>query len=310
MQPKQCIAIIDSIKAYAKQNPTEAQVYEDWFQAVVNLRDALPQDKRFDAYKYSGELRSVCAAMMGKMKTGEDVAKVYVIIGRTYLLEAKDVFDSYCIYLEWNRAPEKKFYQPRRKVLLTLVRDLEDLFNHKIEFLGVSQPPRTGKALSDDTPILTRNGWKNHGDLQVGDEVISPKGQFVKVLAVSPKCQLDVRCYFTDGTYIDCHENHEWPVYNRHKNRFDVIETKQMIPDYQTGVENTRKHRYYYQALFKNFVDSINSLLLSNLRSIFSLNCSSFLDDIESKMILTAFCAFRISPSQTNRIRHRSLSFI
>lgn len=86
MQPKQCIAIIDSIKAYAKQNPTEAQVYEDWFQAVVNLRDALPQDKRFDAYKYSGELRSVCAAMMGKMKTGEDVAKVYVIIGRTYAI--------------------------------------------------------------------------------------------------------------------------------------------------------------------------------------------------------------------------------
>lgn len=146
MQPKQCIAIIDSIKAYAKQNPTEAQVYEDWFQAVVNLRDALPQDKRFDAYKYSGELRSVCAAMMGKMKTSEDVAKVYDIISRTYLFEAKDVFDSYCIYLEWNRAPEKKFYQPRRKVLLTLVRDLEDLFFHRVEFLGVSQPPRTGKS--------------------------------------------------------------------------------------------------------------------------------------------------------------------
>jgi predicted phage terminase large subunit-like protein len=146
MQPKQCIAIIGSIKAYAKQNPTEAQVYEDWFQAVVNLRDALPQDKRFDAYKYSGELRSVCAIMMGKMKTGEDVAKVYDIIGRTYLFEAKDVFDSYCIYLEWNRAPEKKFYQPRRKVLLTLVRDLEDLFFHRVEFLGVSQPPRTGKS--------------------------------------------------------------------------------------------------------------------------------------------------------------------
>ena len=146
MQPKQCIAIIDSIKAYAKQNPTEAQVYEDWFQAVVNLRDALPQDKRFDAYKYSGELRSVCAAMMSKMKTGEDVANVYDIISRTYLFEAKDVFDSYCIYLEWNRAPEKKFYQPRRKVLLTLVRDLEDLFFHRVEFLGVSQPPRTGKS--------------------------------------------------------------------------------------------------------------------------------------------------------------------
>lgn len=146
MQPKQCIAIIDSIKAYAKQNPTEAQVYEDWFQAVVNLRDALPQDKRFDSYKYSGELRSVCAAMMGKMKTGEDVAKVYDIIGRTYLFEAKDVFDSYCIYLEWNRAPEKKFYQPRRKVLKTVANALQDLADDRLDLLAISMPPGCGKT--------------------------------------------------------------------------------------------------------------------------------------------------------------------
>lgn len=146
MRPKQCIAIIDSIKAYAKQNPTEAQVYEDWFQAVVNLRDALPQDKRFDAYKYSGELRSVCAAMMSKMKTGEDVAKVYDIIGRTYLFEAKDVFDSYCIYLEWNRAPEKKFYQPRRKVLKTVANALQDLADDRLDLLAISMPPGCGKT--------------------------------------------------------------------------------------------------------------------------------------------------------------------
>jgi predicted phage terminase large subunit-like protein len=146
MQPKQCIAIIDSIKAYAKQNPTEAQVYEDWFQAVVNLRDALPQDKRFDAYKYSSELRSVCAAMMGNMKTGEDVAKVYNIISRTYLFEAKDVFDSYCIYLEWNRAPEKKFYQPRRKVLRTVANALQDLADDRLDLLAISMPPGCGKT--------------------------------------------------------------------------------------------------------------------------------------------------------------------
>lgn len=146
MQSKQCIAIIDSIKAYAKQNPTEAQVYEDWFQAVVNLRDALPQGKRFDAYKYSGELRSVCAAMMSKMKTGEDVAKVYDIIGRTYLFEAKDVFDSYCIYLEWNRAPEKKFYQPRRKVLKIVANALQDLADDRLDLLAISMPPGCGKT--------------------------------------------------------------------------------------------------------------------------------------------------------------------
>lgn len=167
MQPKQCIAIIDSIKAYAKQNPTEAQVYEDWFQAAVNLRDALPRDKRFDAYKYSGELRSVCAAMMGKMKTGEDVAKIYDIISRTYLFEAKDVFDSYCIYLEWNRAPEKKFYQPRRKVLKTVANALQDLADDRLDLLAISMPPGCGKTAlaifyltwlsgkNPDEPILT-----------------------------------------------------------------------------------------------------------------------------------------------------------
>ena len=83
---------------------------------------------------------------MAKMKTGEDVAKVYDIISRTYLFEAKDVFDSYCIYLEWNRAPEKKFYQPRRRVLKVLADDLEDLFYKRIDFLGVSLPARVGKS--------------------------------------------------------------------------------------------------------------------------------------------------------------------
>ena len=56
-------------------------------------------------------------------KKAED--EVYdLTFGRTYLFEAKDVFDSYCIYLEWNRAPEKKFYQPRRKVLKTVANAL------------------------------------------------------------------------------------------------------------------------------------------------------------------------------------------
>ena len=35
--------------------------------------------------------------------------------------------------------------------------------------------------ISDNTPVLTRNGWKNHGDLVVGDEVIGLDGQFKKV---------------------------------------------------------------------------------------------------------------------------------
>ena len=57
-----------------------------------------------------------------------------------------DIFDSYLIYLEWNRPATKKFYLPRRKVLKTLVQDLQDLADHKITFLGISLPPRVGKS--------------------------------------------------------------------------------------------------------------------------------------------------------------------
>lgn len=193
MQPKQCIAIIDSIKAYAKQNPTEAQVYEDWLQAVVNLRDALPQDKRFDAYKHSGELRSVCAAMMGKMKTGEDVAKVYDIIGRTYLFEAKDVFDSYCIYLEWNRAPEKKFYQPRRKVLKTVANALQDLADDRLDLLAISMPPGCGKTALAIFYLTWLAGKKPDEPMLTG----SHSNSFVR--GVYDEC---LRIFDKDGEYL------------------------------------------------------------------------------------------------------------
>ena len=74
-------------------------------------------------------------------------ADAYELIRKTYVLGAQDgSFDDYCIALEWYRAPEKRFYLPRRDVLKPLVDDLQDLFDGKLDFLGVSLPPRVGKS--------------------------------------------------------------------------------------------------------------------------------------------------------------------
>ena len=74
-------------------------------------------------------------------------AEAYELIHQTYILGARDgSFDDYCIALEWNRDPEKRFYLPRRSVLKVLVDDLQDLFDGKLDFLGVSLPPRVGKS--------------------------------------------------------------------------------------------------------------------------------------------------------------------
>lgn len=65
---------------------------------------------------------------------------------RSLLFDAPYHFDAYCQYLEFNRAPEKKFYIPRRSVLRPLVQDLQDLADGELDFLGISLPPRVGKS--------------------------------------------------------------------------------------------------------------------------------------------------------------------
>lgn len=155
-------------------------------------------------------------------------------------------FESFCIAMEWNRPINKQFYLPRARLLKKhgVIQGVQDLIDDKLDLLVLNLPPRIGKNLSNSTPVLTRNGWKKHGDLQVGDYVLNNKGRFVKVLATSPEYPCNCRVTFANGEQIDCNENHEWLVNDRHKNREIVLETKSMIDkvrdDY--GDNKTKNH--------------------------------------------------------------------
>ena len=65
---------------------------------------------------------------------------------RSLLMDAKADLDAYLQYLEYEREPEKRFYLPRRRVLRPVVQHLQDLEDGKLDFLGVSLPPRVGKS--------------------------------------------------------------------------------------------------------------------------------------------------------------------
>lgn len=65
---------------------------------------------------------------------------------KTHLFDAPHFFDSFCIYIEKDRAPEKQFYMPRRKQLLPCVNSMQDLEDGKLELLGISEPPGVGKT--------------------------------------------------------------------------------------------------------------------------------------------------------------------
>lgn len=65
---------------------------------------------------------------------------------RAILFEAPNIFESFLLYMERNRKPKKRFYFPRRRTLKIVVDDLQDLEDGKLDFLGISLPPRVGKS--------------------------------------------------------------------------------------------------------------------------------------------------------------------
>lgn len=77
---------------------------------------------------------------------GELITKLYQQHRNTLRFLAPNDFDSYIQFMEWERDPKKKFYAPRRPVLKTAVKGLQDLEDDVLDILGISMPPGTGKT--------------------------------------------------------------------------------------------------------------------------------------------------------------------
>ena len=70
----------------------------------------------------------------------------YSVYKRAMLFDAVVDFDSYMLYLELDREPSARFYQPRRKRLLGIVQAIQRLIDGELDELFFSLPPRTGKT--------------------------------------------------------------------------------------------------------------------------------------------------------------------
>lgn len=95
------------------------------------------------AHEYSKQIRQAANAMV---RAGVDADNMLDLYYKTHLFDAPHFFDSFCIYIEKDRAPEKQFYLPRRKQLKLVADALQDLEERKIELLAISMPPGVGKT--------------------------------------------------------------------------------------------------------------------------------------------------------------------
>ena len=109
--------------------------------AFDTLRLLEPEDFTL-AHEKNKEVRRLSA----KYAAERTDMKMFELNKRSLLFDAPYDFQAYCMYIEWNRANDKRFYLPRRKQLLQVVKALQRLADDELDLLAVSMPPGTGKS--------------------------------------------------------------------------------------------------------------------------------------------------------------------
>ena len=131
------MGIYDGVKRYIKAHPQEAEAYEDWFEMARAENDT---DVCKDILKGVSKLVSSPYVPIEERYRGHDLMK------KLNLMLAPIYFHHYCLYLEWNREPKRRFYQPRMKQLYPLTNALQDLEEDRLNLLCISMPPGVGKT--------------------------------------------------------------------------------------------------------------------------------------------------------------------
>ena len=131
--------LVHKIFAKIKKTPLDITAYEDLFALCRNIE---PEDFAL-AHSTNEELRKLVTKAIKKRSNVEGFFELYK---KTLLFDAPYFFDPYLLYIEINRKPSERFYQPRRKALKRIVDALQKLTDDELDELFISMPPRVGKT--------------------------------------------------------------------------------------------------------------------------------------------------------------------
>lgn len=141
---------------------TVCQNQKDCLDLLLNMNIDLPfkdnPDARNMAMKVSKYAHTAAARNAALTGSGsfDDIYWQYL------LLEAQNYqVDSGLLYLEKNRIPKERFYEPRRNVFLqhNIIGSLQDLMDDKLDIFALSVPPGCGKSTLEDFFLSLVGGW-------------------------------------------------------------------------------------------------------------------------------------------------------
>ena len=121
----------------------------DAFQDLCNIcRSEIEKGEPELALNYLKLLAVECETRVPALAR-KDLAKAQKLMEvhkQALLALAPHHFDSFLLYVEWDREPEKRFYAPRRRVLRQVVNELQRLADDELDLLAISLPPGAGKS--------------------------------------------------------------------------------------------------------------------------------------------------------------------
>ena len=113
--------------------------------AAEDCYDMIRSLDRQAAIGYTKRLLPVTAKLIQESKSS-DYLKAVELRKDLLLYIAPNEFDSFLQYIEYDRDYNRRFYLPRRKQLLPLVKILQSMADDELDELFLSTPPRIGKT--------------------------------------------------------------------------------------------------------------------------------------------------------------------
>ena len=172
-----------------QKDPTIQAFTDLYYMCYDTMRTDIPL-----GLKYTPKLSTECEkSIVSGGWSDKELVELYNLHKKVLLLAAPHHFESYLLYVESNREPEKKFYPPRRRVLKQVVDALQDLADDRLDLLAISLPPGSGKTTLaifyltwlggrfPDEPMLT-GSHSNSFVRGVYDEclrILDPQGEYL-----------------------------------------------------------------------------------------------------------------------------------
>lgn len=138
------------------------QNQKDCLDLLLNMNIDLPFNDNPDAQNMAMKVSRYAHNEAAKQAAVTGSGSFDDLYWQYLLLEAQNYqVDSGLLYLEKNRIPKERFYEPRRNVFLqhNIIGSLQDLMDDKLDIFALSVPPGCGKSTLEDFFLSLVGGW-------------------------------------------------------------------------------------------------------------------------------------------------------